>query len=695
MTQKSFYSQSLDRIASLSAKKAALLAKETGCATIEELLYYFPRRYLDRSLSEKPLLQTGKEATLILRISSVYLSHSRFSRLIAHAHSLDGAAIKLIWFRGTHYFRRIIRKNTSLIVSGKLDYYQGLQMTHPDFEVLEGDVEGADFTHTGRIIPLYPSKEGLKKAGLDSRGIRRILAAILKQGKDSPIEEILPKVLVDKHKLMERHKALEAMHFPEEESQKEAAVYRLKYEELYAFQILMKQKSLFRSRIERKIMPVSWSKCSAYERLVSTLPFSLTADQQNAIRSMLEKITSSTHPQAFLLQGDVGSGKTLVALALCLHYVEADYQTAFLAPTEVLARQHFLKLSDFLGLEKSYQLALLLGSDTKKERKESAERVASGDASIVIGTHALIENSLVFQRLALVVIDEQHRFGVKQRDAMLSKGIYPDTLAMSATPIPRSLCLTEFSDLELVSLRHKPAGRKAIQTMRLRPSQRSAMYKSIRNHVSKGRQCYIVYPLIEESEKMDLQAASQAHADLSENIFPDFVVALLHGKMKKKEQEGVMEAFQKKRVQILVTTSIIEVGVDVPNATIMVIENAERFGISQLHQLRGRVGRGDAQSYCVLMSEARAQESRGRLQALLESQDGFYLAEVDLKIRGTGEILGFKQHGLSELRLADIVKDKAIVEKTHADSLLYAELPSNLQTFLCRRFAEGISVFPH
>ena len=390
-----------------------------------------------------------------------------------------------------------------------------------------------------------------------------------------------------------------------------------------------------------------------------------------------------------------GSGKTLVAMAVALHYLEAGIQTALLAPTEILARQHFLIFNEFLGLKTAHQLELLTGSDRKQERLHKLARILSGEAGIVIGTHSLIEESVVFKSLGLIIIDEQQRFGVKQRETLYSKGKNPDSIAMSATPIPRSLCLTEFADLELVSLRQKPAGRKPIKTMYFKSSRRPGVYNSIRKHVGNQRQCYIVYPLIEESEKLDLQAASIAYEELQSKVFPEYKLALLHGRMKDHDKKRIMQEFRNGKIQILISTSVIEVGVDVPNASIMLIEHAERFGIAQLHQFRGRVGRGTEQSYCVLLSDANAPETKERLQALVDSEDGFYLAEMDLKIRGTGEILGLRQHGLSELRLTDLLRDRDLNEMSHLDARAYPEISSDARKLLCRRFSQGIVVFPN
>ena len=690
---------SLSSLPGLSSEKKRLIEKEMGCSTIEDLLYYFPRRYLDRTIREEPHLQVGQENTLIVQIKSVYLSHGRSSRLIAHCQDRQGTRLDLIWFRGTKYFRNLIKKDMHLVVSGKLNFFRALQIVHPDFESLDSKEE-QKLVHTGRIIPLYTMSEALKKKNINSHTLRRLLLSALdlmaedRGRQNDPVPEVLPPELIAKHSLVKRYEALRSIHFPESEEAKEAARRRLKYEELYLFQILMYHKSLLRKKSPRFFKPLKSGSSKEFDRLRKNLPFTLTEDQEKATQQIVDSCQAE-YPYAFLLQGDVGSGKTLVALAASLHYLEAGIQTALLAPTEILARQHFLTFHNFLGLEKARYLELITGSDRKQERQVKLEGIARGDAAIIIGTHSLLEESVRFQSLGLIVIDEQQRFGVKQREALYSKGKNPDSIAMSATPIPRSLCLTEFADLELLSLRQKPLGRKPIQTMYFQSVRRGGVYNSIRKHVSQGKQCYIVYPLIEESEKVDLQAATLAYEELQSKVFPEFCVALLHGRIKEEEKKKIMQEFHKGKIQILVSTSVIEVGVDVPNAAIMLIENAERFGIAQLHQFRGRVGRGTEQSYCVLLSDTKGAESQERLQALVDSEDGFTLAEMDLKIRGTGEVLGLRQHGLSELRLTDLLRDRELSEMSHKDARAYPKINSEARKLLCRRFSQGMVVFPN
>ncbi len=675
----------LTSIHGLGPKKADILRKETSLNSIEDLFYYFPRRYLDRSITSTQELSVGQNVTLILEVKSTYLIRGRISRFTARCSLKDETSVNLLWFRPNRYIQRVIQKGEYLAASGKLTFFSGLQIAHPEFEIIDPEEED-ELTCSSRLIPLYSSTQEMKKNHLDSRGLRRVFTELTKVSTFYP-QEILPRTALEKHQLMDRESALKAIHFPKNEEEQKNALYRLKYEELFFFQMMMYYKSLVREKKKRSLRPLSWGKSNSYESLLKNLPFTLTSDQNNTIQKILKSCQEDS-PCSFLLQGDVGSGKTVVALAVILHYTEAGIQTAFLAPTEILAQQHFITISNLVGLLGAQYVEILTGSDKKKEREMKLERIVSGEANIVIGTHSILEEGVLFRRLGLVIIDEQHRFGVKQRDAIQGKGNNPDIITMSATPIPRTLCLTEFADLELVTLKEKPKGRKPIQTMHLTEKKRQGLYTSIRNHLQKGAQCFIVYPLIEESEKIDLKAASQAYEELSSDIFPDFSIALLHGRLKKQEKEQIMNQFRNGKIHILITTTVIEVGVDIPNASVIVIEHAERFGISQLHQLRGRVGRGKNQSYCVLVSDAMNDESRARIKALVESNDGFYLAEKDLEIRGSGEILGLRQHGLSDLHLADLWKDRELAAFAYEDARLYPEISDAALEFLNRRFSQ-------
>lgn len=687
-----FYQVPVDLIKGVGEAKKKALLKE-GIATIEDLLYYLPRRYLDRSVRDVIFLEEGP-ATLLVQVKSSFLAHGKRSRLMAQVRTLQGHPITLVFFHGIRFYRYSLKPDAYLAVSGRLEKFGGgFQMVHPDLESLDSaDMEGA--IHTGRIVPLYPGNESLKKAYLDSRGIRKLIDQSFQTNNFFEVPELLPDVLLRKYNFLSRRLALQQIHFPDSEEQLQSAVNYLKYEELFLFGALMHRKQELRRKFTRQLWPLPFGKSKLYHQLLLNLPFDLTKGQLKAIETIASGCQKDSM-SAYLLQGDVGSGKTIVALAIALHYIENNCQVALMAPTEILARQHFRTLTVLPGLMANLNIDILTAADTKKTKELTIDRMRRGDSNLIIGTHSLIEPSVEFDSLGLVIIDEQHRFGVEQRENLRRKGKNPDLIAMTATPIPRSLTLTVFADLEPVFLKEKPAGRKPIQTMWLTDERRQGLYKSIRNHVSKGRQCYIVYPVIEESEKLDLRAATDAHKELSETIFPEFKVELLHGKMKSVDRERVMNEFRAGRIQILIATTVIEVGVDVANATIMVIEHADRFGISQLHQLRGRVGRGSEESFCILMSNSITEPAQERLQALVGSEDGFDLAEVDLRLRGPGELLGLRQHGLPGFKLADFVKDRQLVESSYQDARQNPTLTEAAVHSIRHRFEEGVIVFPN
>ncbi|MBL8021442.1 MAG: ATP-dependent DNA helicase RecG [Leptospirales bacterium] len=670
----------LSRIRGIGPAREELLAL-AGVRTIEDLLYRFPRRYLDRTLATSTAFRAGVETTLIVTVENSYLAHGKRSRLVVHCRTLNGEPLSLVFFRGVGYFRRVFQKSLMLVVSGKLESFGGMQIAHPDFEVL--DSEDSETIHTGRIVPVYPGTEDLKKRGLDSRGFRRILHEVLDSGINLP--GLIPEDLLLKLGYLKRMEALREIHFPENMETLKRARNSLKFEELFLFSFHMKSKRSARLAQERELWPVPHGKSEQWNQLTQRLPFALTGEQLRAIKVIVDD-AQVNHATAFLLQGDVGSGKTIVAIAAMLHYVANNVQCALLAPTEVLARQHFRTFMDLLALS-GVQIELLLGAEPKKSKAERIDRIGRGEADIVIGTHSLLEKDVSFASLGLVVVDEQHRFGVEQRETLRRKGKNPDVVGMTATPIPRTLCLTEFADLKLVTLLEKPAGRLPIKTMRLGEDKRTGMYKSVRNHVTQGRQCYIVYPVIDESEKSDLRAATDAFQELQTAIFPDLKVELLHGRMKADEKDRIMSDFRAGKVQILVSTTVIEVGVDVPNATIMVVEHADRFGISQLHQLRGRVGRGSAESFCVLMAGPGTEEAEERLAAVVSTENGFELAETDLKIRGPGEILGKRQHGVDGLRIANLMEDRKLVELAFESAEQTGNLPESALEFIKKRFA--------
>jgi len=674
------------------AKKKVL--NKIDIKTVEDLLYYFPRRYVDRSIHDQFFLQEGY-LTLLVKIQSSYLAHGKKSRLVVQCRTIQGNPISLLFFHGIQYYRYALKKEKSYVVSGKLEMYKGVPtMIHPEMEAIdEEDLDNA--IHSGGIIPIYSTTEALKKVGLDSRGLRKIIHNVIQKIEGEWIvPELIPENIRSKYQFPSRKEVLKQIHYPDNKESLKIARKVLKYEELYLFGCLMQKKKEERQSYPRILKPLEFGESKLFEILKKNLPFEFTSGQIEAIKRMIDG-SQKDYMSAYLLQGDVGSGKTIVAFSCALHYIEKGIQVALMAPTEILARQHYNTLSTLPGLLPGVHLDLLTAGETKKNKEKILDRIRRGDSNFIIGTHSLIEDNVEFFNLGLVIIDEQHRFGVNQREMLRRKGKNPDLITMTATPIPRSLCLTIFGDLEPVYLKEKPAGRKPVKTIWLKEDQRDGLYKSIRKYVSQGRQCYIVYPVIEESEKLDLRAATEAYEELKNVIFSDFRVELIHGRMKADEREKIMQDFRNGKVHILVSTTVIEVGVDVPNATIMVIEHAERFGISQLHQLRGRVGRGTEESFCILVSNSDSDNAKERLQAIIENQDGFELAEIDLKIRGPGEILGIKQHGLPDFRIADFIKDRKIVEIAYQDAIENRQLNEHAIKFIKKSYQEGIVLFPN
>ncbi|MGV3665599.1 MAG: ATP-dependent DNA helicase RecG [Leptospira bouyouniensis] len=679
--------QSLSNLKGIGPKRKTILL-DHGITTFYELLTYFPRRYLDRNFTKDIILKQGDVVTLLGTIVDSYIVHGKKSRLLVGFRTLNNERINLVFFRGVNFFHKLFAIDKKVVVSGKLEYFRGYQILHPEYEFLSDKDDPEDSIHAGRIIPLYPSTEALKEEGLDSKGLRKLIHQVLEGGE---INENLPSKFIKKRKLLGRDEAFRNIHFPDTMETVQIARKRFAYEEFFYFQRLLLYKQRERQKVKRLLWPLPLS--PSRTNLEKNLPFELTDDQKSAVTTILSK-TNTDSPSAFLLQGDVGSGKTITALLVGLHYIDNHIQVVFLAPTEILARQHYQTIYKFMGNMPFLGIELLLGGENKKIRAEKLARIKTGESNIIIGTHSLLQEDVIFSDLGLVVIDEQHKFGVDQRETIRAKGKNPDILAMTATPIPRTLCLTLYGDLTLVNIKTKPKGRKPIDTRWYKEDRRAGVYNSIRKYVSTGRQCYIVYPLVEESEKVDLESCTVAYENLRTTVFPDLKIGLLHGKMKSAEKDSVMEKFKSGEIQILVTTTVVEVGVDVPNATILVVEHAERFGISQLHQLRGRVGRSDLESFCILMTgDNISEEGRDRIEALVSSNDGYFLAEKDLAIRGPGELLGVKQSGLPEFKIADLVVDRDLLEEAKEDA---ASIPlddpmevSELRT----RFSEGKFLF--
>ena len=653
-------------------EKRAEGLRQVGIETVGDLLEYFPRRYLDRStILSIGQVEKDMDVTIVGEVIGVERVHRGKPRLIVRVYDRTGI-LEAVWFNQIDIFERLFKPGQTVAFSGKIGYYRQWQMVHPDFDIISED---RNALHTGQIIPVYSSTEGLKRLGLSSYGFRRIVHNALGRYA-SEVKETLPEYLLHKYHLMPRAKAFQQVHFPESQERLNQAYRRFKYEELFFLELLMAlRKHYYHSPVMG--IPVSVEK-HVVEELLSRLPFQLTRAQRQVLSEILEDFQRS-HPMNRLLQGDVGSGKTIVAWLAMMVVVQSGFQAAFMAPTEILAQQHFRTFSNLCrGLP--VRLALLIGSLPERAKMEVRQKLASGDIDLVIGTHTLIQEQVSFARLALAVIDEQHRFGVAQRSSLIQKGKLPHVLVMTATPIPRTLALTLYGDLDVSVIDELPPGRKPVKTFWRTQERLPRILNFIRQQVQQGRQAYVVYPIIEESEKLELKAATEAFERFQKKVFQEFELGLLHGRMKMEEKDEVMRRFREGKIHILVATTVIEVGVDVPNATIMLIEHAERFGLSQLHQLRGRVGRGAEQAYCILVTPGDINDlARQRMEVMVATTDGFRIAEEDLRLRGSGEFFGTRQHGMPDLRFADLIRDSRMIQAARRDAFALVEQDPHLR----------------
>lgn len=639
--------------------RAKLFKDEMKIATLGDLLLYYPYKHVDRSklyytyeLSpEMPYIQLCGQI-----LSFTLEGQGRKQHLIGHFSDGHGV-VDLVWFNSLQYIQRQYTTGRMYVIYGKPTFFNGrYNITHPDID----PAENVEFSQMG-MFPSYSIPEKAKKRGISQRLLQQLIQRLLAQLKN-PLPEVLPRKLVEEMRLMPRDKAIRAMHFPGTAVALSGACYRMKFEELFFVQLnILRYTQLRRERYAG--LPVHTVGAMFNEFYSKHLPFSLTEAQKRVIRQMREDMRSGKQMNR-LLQGDVGSGKTLVALMTMLIAVDSGFQACIMAPTEILAEQHISTFRHFLG-EMPLRLALLTGKVKGTQRREVLEGLLSGEVNLLVGTHALIEDTVQFKNLGLVVVDEQHRFGVEQRSKLWGKNTMPPhVLVMTATPIPRTLAMTVYGDLDVSVIDELPPGRKPVKTIHQYDSQRSMLYAHLRSEINKGRQAYVVYPLIQESEKIDLENLEDGYEMLCAE-FPDYGIGKVHGKMKTSEKEEQMQRFIRGETQILVATTVIEVGVNVPNASVMVIENAERFGLAQLHQLRGRVGRGAEQSYCVLITSYKlAEDTLRRMKIMTESNDGFVIAEEDLKLRGPGALDGTQQSGMAfELKVANLVRDAQIVQQ--------------------------------
>jgi ATP-dependent DNA helicase RecG len=658
-------------------KRAEVLRKEAGIATYRDLLHYYPRKYVDRSRVQKisDIQTDGEYVTLVGRITRMDLVKTKRGRGRLTATFTDGSGfLELNWFQGVKWVQSSLKANEEIALFGRVSRYGGMfQISHPEVDPLKKE-DGS--RHTLQIVPFYPSSEKLGRMGLDSRGFRNLTAQLLQEGKNL-IAENLSADLKTRYQLLDRKEALSQLHYPGSFAKLEKARHRIKFEEFFFFQLMLARKRK-NARTVNQAPPFPTIGEYFNTFFAQHMPFELTGAQKRVLKEIRRDLARAIQMNR-LVQGDVGSGKTMVAFMSMLMALDNGYQAAIMAPTAILAEQHFQKIGK-MAAKVGLKVGLLQGGQRKKERTAVLEGLADGSLQIAVGTHALIEDPVKFHKLGLVVVDEQHKFGVMQRTKLWQKAQpFPHNLIMTATPIPRTLAMTLYGDVDVSVIDELPPGRKEIQTLVKGENKRLEVLGFVKKQLAEGRQAYVVYPLVEESEKLDLIAVVKGH-ELLEKYFTEYRVGIVHGKMRPEDKELEMQRFVKKETQILVSTTVIEVGVDVPNANIMVIENAERFGLSQLHQLRGRVGRGQFQSYCILMAGYKlSADAKKRLKAMRDTTDGFQISEIDLELRGPGDFLGTRQSGLPEFHLANIIEDRPILEVARQAAFDLVELDPDLQ----------------
>jgi len=648
-------------------ERARLLKEEVQLKTYQDLLHFFPNRYLDRSrfYTIQQLPKNNAEIQIKGHITSIsYVQQKRGKRMVATFKD-DTGEMELVWFRGHQWIRDQLKLKETYVIFGRLNWYKGkASMPHPELE-LERNFQPQLKTS---FYPIYPSTEKLINKGISQKVLQKMVVQLL-HTQSQAFSETLPQSIVEQYKLISKNEALRQVHFPANQHQLTRVQMRLKFEELFYMQMQLVLKNVQR---KQKIKGHPFETVGTYFNTFFThhLPFELTSAQKRVIKEI--RLDMGTGRQMNrLLQGDVGSGKTIVALLLMLIAIDNNYQACLVAPTEILAQQHYQSLS--AQLEKmQLSVALLTGSSTKKERQSIHQGLQDGSLHVLIGTHAILEDTVQFKQLGLAIIDEQHRFGVAQRAKLWQKNeLPPHVLVMTATPIPRTLAMSVYGDLDLSVIDELPPGRKKIKTSHRTDANRLKVFAFLKDQIALGRQVYIVYPLIQESSKLDYKDLMDGYESLSRSFpKPDYQISIVHGQMKSEDKAYEMERFLQGKTQIMVATTVIEVGVNVSNASVMVIESAERFGLSQLHQLRGRVGRGADQSYCILMTGSKlSQEAQTRMETLTQSNDGFKIAEVDLKLRGPGNMMGTQQSGILQFKIADIIQDQALLKAAREQAL--------------------------
>lgn len=654
--------------------RGELLRKELGIHKYGDLINLFPNRYIDRTRYYRinELMNSSSEVQVVGKVINIKTVGDKRTRMVATFSDGTGE-MELVWFQGQKWIRENLKLNTPYVIFGKCTSFNGVfNMAHPEMELLSEHEQSL----RSAMQPIYPSTEKLTQRGITNKVVNKIMQQLFIETQ-ALFTETLPGYLIKDLNLIPKNAALFNVHFPKSQELLARAQFRLKFEELFFIQLQLITKNLIR---KHKIKGHPFDKVGEYfnDFYQNHLPFELTGAQKRVIKEIRNDMGQPAQMNR-LLQGDVGSGKTIVALMSMLLALDNGFQACLMAPTEILANQHFIGLSE-LAKPLNINIKILTGSTKTSERKIIHEALESGELHIIIGTHALLEDKVQFKNLGLAIIDEQHRFGVEQRSKLWRKNdIPPHVLVMTATPIPRTLAMSLYGDLDISVIDELPPGRKPIQTVHRFDSNRLKVWKFLKDEIAKGRQIYIVYPLIQESEKMDYKDLMDGYESISRDFpLPEYSVSIVHGKMKPSEKDSEMTRFAAGKTNLMVATTVIEVGVNVPNASVMVIESAERFGLSQLHQLRGRVGRGADQSYCIMMTSHKlSNDSKTRLETMVRTNDGFEIAEVDLKLRGPGDIMGTQQSGVLNLQIADLVRDRDILmlAREHAVQLLKDDAP--------------------
>ncbi|MGJ8760823.1 MAG: ATP-dependent DNA helicase RecG [Polaribacter sp.] len=663
-------------IKGISVQRAALMYTELGIKTCNDLLNFFPFRYIDKTAfyAIKDLQPNSSEVQIVGKITRVKsVAQKRGSRLVATFQDATGS-MELVWFKGQKWIKDSLKINEPYVVYGKLNHYNGnFSIPHPELELVTEYKKKLQ----SKMQPVYPSTERLVNSGVSNKLMRSYVQYVLQQFFEV-FTETLSQEIIDDFKLMSKRDALLNAHFPKNQENLAQAQNRLKFEELFFIQLQLLRKKLIN---KTKIKGFVFENVSDYFNTFykDHLPFDLTNAQKRVLKEIRKDVASGAHMNR-LLQGDVGSGKTIVALLSMLLAVDNGFQATIMAPTEILATQHYHAISEMLK-DMDINIDLLTGSVRIKKRREIHANLEDGTLHILIGTHALLEDKVKFKNLGIAIIDEQHRFGVAQRAKLWTKNsLPPHILVMTATPIPRTLAMSVYGDLDISVIDELPPGRKEVKTVHRFDKNRLSVFKFMRDEIEKGRQVYVVYPLIQESEAMDYKDLMDGYESISRDFpTPKYQISIVHGKMKPADKEHEMQRFVKGETQIMVATTVIEVGVNVPNASVMIIESSERFGLSQLHQLRGRVGRGADQSYCILLSSYKlSEEGKTRLKTMVDTTDGFKIAEVDLKLRGPGNLMGTQQSGVLNLKIADVVKDSKILVAARNTAIAILQEDGNL-----------------